>query len=251
MSGGPVLQATDIVAGYVPDMPILHGVSIHVGAGEIVSIIGPNGAGKSTLIKAISGLVGVTSGTVHLEGRDITGVAAHELAAKGIGFVPQTGNVFATLTINENLVLGGAPLTKAIAEQRIDEIYSLYPILREKRGEKAGVLSGGQRQTLAVARVLLTKPRLIMLDEPTAGLSPKAAAELFGVVRDLARNSTAVLMVEQNAKAALRQSDRGYVLAEGQNRIDGPAQDLLADDEIGEIFLGVRRSGTPEREGAT
>lgn len=236
-----VLEATDIIAGYVPDMPILHGVSVHVGAGEVVSIIGPNGAGKSTLIKAIAGLVRIASGSVRLEGRDITGAAAHELAGQGVGFVPQTGNVFATLTIHENLVMGGAPLSRTNAERRIEEIYTMYPVLLEKRREKAGVLSGGQRQILAVARALLTRPRLMLLDEPTAGLSPKAAAELFGVVRDLAENGTAVLMVEQNAKAALRQSDRGYVLAEGQNRIEGPAQDLLADDEIGEVFLGMRR----------
>ena len=243
-----VLEASDIVAGYVPDMPILHGVSVQVGGGEVVSIIGPNGAGKSTLIKAIAGLVHVTSGMVRLEGRDITGVAAHKLAGEGVGFVPQTGNVFATLTIQENLVMGGAPLGRAVADQRIEEIYAMYPILAEKRREKAGVLSGGQRQILAVARALLTKPRLMLLDEPTAGLSPKAAAELFEVVRDLADKGAAVLMVEQNAKAALRQSDRGYVLAEGQNRIDGPAEDLLADEEIGEIFLGMRR---PAPEGAT
>ena len=249
MSVPHVLDATDIVAGYVPDMPILHGVSAYVDAGEVVSIIGPNGAGKSTLIKAIAGLVRVSSGTVRLNERDITGEAAHRLAAMGVGFVPQTGNVFATLTVHENLVMGGAPLSKAVALERIEEIYGKYPILRDKMRDKAGVLSGGQRQILAVARALLTKPQLMLLDEPTAGLSPKAAGELFDVVRGLAEGGAAVLMVEQNAKAALRVSDRGYVLAEGQNRIDGPAADLLADEEIGEIFLGVRRD-TATAEGA-
>ena len=240
---GRVLSATDVVAGYARDLPILHGVSAHVDAGEVVSIIGPNGAGKSTLIKAIAGLVSVTAGRVQLDGRDITGMPAHKLAAAGVGYVPQTGNVFATLTIHENLVMGGSPLPKPDADARIDEIYALYPILAEKRAEKAGVLSGGQRQILAVARALLTKPRLMLLDEPTAGLSPMAANELFGVVRRLAEAGAAVLMVEQNAKAALRMSDRGYVLAEGRNRLDGIAADLLADDEIGEIFLGLRRAG--------
>ena len=235
------LEAVDVVAGYVPDMPILHGVSVYADAGEVVSIIGPNGAGKSTLVKAVAGLVSITSGRVSVNGRDITGTSAHKLAAEGVGFVPQTGNVFATLTIHENLVMGGAPLPKSTALARIDEVYAQYPILKEKRLEKAGVLSGGQRQILAVARALLTHPKLMLLDEPTAGLSPRAAGELFDVVRGLAEGGAAVLMVEQNAKAALRMSDRGYVLAEGQNRLDGVAAELLADEEIGEIFLGVRR----------
>ncbi len=236
-----VLEVEEVVAGYVPDLPILHGVSAHVDVGEVVSIIGPNGAGKSTLVKAVAGLVEVTSGRIRLDGRDITGVAAHELVGAGVGFVPQTGNVFSSLTIHENLVMGGASLPKARAAERIEEIYGMYEILKEKRREKAGNLSGGQRQILAVARALLTRPRLTLLDEPTAGLSPMAAGELLDVVRGLAESGTAVLMVEQNAKAALRISDRGYVLAEGQNRIDGPAAELLADGEIGEIFLGIRR----------
>ena len=241
MTGGHILEATGIVAGYVPELPILHGVSAYVDEGEIVSIIGPNGAGKSTFIKAIAGLVQVTEGKVELDGENITGVAAHRLAAAGVGYVPQTGNIFTTLTIHENLVMGGTPLSKSRAQGRIDDIYAMYPILKDRRREKAGVLSGGQRQILAVARALLTEPRLILLDEPTAGLSPMAANELFSLVRDLAANGAAVLMVEQNAKAALRVSDRGYVLADGQNRIDGPAQALLQDEEIGEIFLGMRR----------
>jgi branched-chain amino acid transport system ATP-binding protein len=241
MTGSTELKATGIVAGYIPDMPILHGVSVVVGAGEVVSIIGPNGAGKSTLIKAIAGLVGISDGNVTLDDKDITDVPAHSLATAGVGYVPQNGNVFATLTIHENLVMGGAALAKAVAQERIEEIYGMYPVLKERTREKAGVLSGGQRQILAVARALLTKPRLMMLDEPTAGLSPMAAAELFGVVRGMAERGAAVLMVEQNAKAALRVSDHGYVLADGQNRIEGPASALLEDEEIGEIFLGVRR----------
>jgi len=244
-----VLEARGIIAGYIPDLPILHGVSAYVDAGEVVSIIGPNGAGKSTFIKAIAGLVGVTEGAIALDGASILDVPAHRLASAGVGFVPQTGNIFATLSIHENLVMGGAPLTRVKADDRIAEIYEMYPILKDRMREKAGVLSGGQRQILAVARALLTKPRLILLDEPTAGLSPMAANELFTVVRGLAEAGAAVLMVEQNAKAALRISDRGYVLAEGQNRIDGPAQDLLEDEDIGEIFLGMRReSGASAKE---
>ena len=241
-----VLEATGIVAGYRHDLPILHGVSMHVDAGEVVTIIGPNGAGKSTFVKAIAGLVGISEGRVTISGRDTTGMAAHKLADAGVGFVPQTGNVFTTLTIQENLVVGGAALGKAEAARRADEVLSLYPVLAEKRREKAGTLSGGQRQMLAIARALLTDPRLILLDEPTAGLSPIAAQELFALVRDLVKDGAAVLMVEQNAKAALRMSDRGYVLAEGENRIDGKAADLLANPEIGEIFLGVRPGQTVE-----
>ncbi len=237
-----VLEATNVIAGYVPDLPILHGVSVHVSMGEIVTIIGPNGAGKSTLIKAVAGLLNVSGGEVLLDGKDITNIPAHKLAAEGVGYVPQTGNVFSTLSIHENLVMGGAPMPKERAAERIEEIYTLYPILKERTREKAGVLSGGQRQILAVARALLTQPRLILLDEPTAGLSPLAANELFALIRDLVTNGATVLMVEQNAKAALRVSDRGYVLAEGQNRIEGAAQALLKDEEIGEIFLGMRRN---------
>ncbi len=250
MNGGAALEVHDIVAGYVPELPILHGVSAHVENGEVVSVIGPNGAGKSTLVKAIAGLVRVNSGTVWLHGRDITGRGAHKLAAEGVGFVPQTGNVFATLTIHENLVMGGAPLPKSASMRRIGEIYEMYPMLKERRREKAGALSGGQRQILAVARALLTKPGLMLLDEPTAGLAPGAAGALFDVVRRLSEGGAAVLMVEQNAKAALRNSDRGYVLAEGQNRLDGSAADLLSDETIGEIFLGQRR-GAPKSGDAT
>ena len=241
MNRGRALEVIDIVAGYVPDLPILHGVSAHVENGEVVSVIGPNGAGKSTLVKAIAGLVRVNSGAVRLHGCNITGRRAHKLAAEGVGFVPQSGNVFATLTIHENLIVGGAPMPKSVAMRRIEEIYEMYPILKQRMREKAGTLSGGQRQILAVARALLTKPGLMLLDEPTAGLSPNAAGEFFDVVRSLSAGGAAVLMVEQNAKAALRNSDRGYVLAEGQNRLDGSASDLLSDEEIGEIFLGQRR----------
>jgi len=235
-----VLEARNVVAGYVPNLPILHGVSVHLSAGEIVTIIGPNGAGKSTLIKAVAGLLNVSGGEVLLDGKNITNIPAHKLAAEGVGYVPQTGNVFATLSIHENLVMGGAPLPKERATKQIEKIYALYPILKERMREKAGVLSGGQRQILAVARALLTQPRLILLDEPTAGLSPMAANELFALIRDLVTNGATVLMVEQNAKAALRISDRGYVMAEGQNRIDGAAHALLEDEKIGEIFLGKR-----------
>ena len=243
-----VLEAIGVVAGYRPELPIIHDVNMYVNAGEIVTIIGPNGAGKSTFIRAIAGLLTVTSGKVMLDGNDITGVPAHLMAESGIGFVPQTDNVFTTLSIHENLVLGGITLPRVQADIRIAEIYERYSILTDRSREKAGILSGGQRQVLAVARALLNQPRLILLDEPTAGLSPMASHELFTVVRDLAKDGAAVLMVEQNAKAALRISDRGYVLAEGKNRISGPAKELLEDSEIGKIFLGVQREKTNGRQ---
>jgi ABC-type branched-subunit amino acid transport system ATPase component len=236
----PVLRAEGVIAGYRPDLPILHGVGVEVRAGEVATIIGPNGAGKSTLIKAIAGLVAISSGSVLLDGEDITGQPAHQLATLGAGFVPQTGNVFATLTIQENLILGGIGLHRSEAGRRTQEIYQRYPMLGEKRHDKAATLSGGQRQILAVARVLIMRPRLILLDEPTAGLSPMAAAELFQLVRALAADGAAVLMVEQNARAALKISDTGFVLAEGQNRLSGPAAALLEDAKVGQIFLGQR-----------
>ena len=236
----PLLLAKNIVAGYQPDLPILHGVSVEVANGEVVTIIGPNGAGKSTLAKAICGLVHVTNGDVLVDGTATTNGAAHQMAAAGVAFVPQTANVFTTLTIEENLVVGGAALTKPEANRQMERVFDLYPILADRRGEKAGVLSGGQRQILAIGRALLTEPKLLLLDEPTAGLSPKAAAEMFATIREIATDGSGVLMVEQNAKAALRMSDRGYVLAEGENRIDGLSSSLLDNEEIGAIFLGAR-----------
>jgi len=237
----PVLTATGIVAGYRPDLPILHGVSVQIAEQEIVTIIGPNGAGKSTLIKVISGLVPLSQGTIQLSDNDITRVEPHRLAAMGVGYVPQTANVFTTLSIQENLVMGAMGLERARALERIETIYELYPELANRRQEKAGILSGGQRQMLAVARALLPEPQLMLLDEPTAGLSPKAAEELFANILNLVGNGVSILMVEQNAKAALRISDYAYVLAEGQNRFEGNAKTLLDSEEIGEIFLGVRR----------
>ncbi|MEL6234413.1 MAG: ABC transporter ATP-binding protein [Pseudomonadota bacterium] len=250
-----LLQIERLTAGYRPDMPILHAVSASLSAGEIATIIGPNGAGKSTLIKAVSGLVTVTAGRVLLEGQDITATPPHRLAPAGVAYVPQTGNVFTTLSIAENLSMGAATLPRRQARARIEAVCADHPMLAERLGEKAAVLSGGQRQILAIARALVTQPRLILLDEPTAGLAPRAAAELFAVVRGLVTAGAGVLMVEQNAKAALRISDRGYVLAEGRNRAEGPAAALLDDPEIGAIFLGQRRahgaSATPDTAAET
>jgi ABC-type branched-subunit amino acid transport system ATPase component len=236
----PLLSVHEVVGAYRPDLPILHGVSIEVGAHEVVTIIGPNGAGKSTLIKAIAGLVRVDAGSVELEGRPITNIPAHRLVSAGIAYVPQRENVFATLTIAENLRLGAYSVASghlARAQRALD----LFPLLAERRAQKARVLSGGERQMLAIARALMTEPRLVMLDEPTAGLAPRVVGEMFAMVRGLAARGIAVLMVEQNARAALAQSDRGYLMAEGRTRASGPAQDLLDDPLISESFLGRRR----------
>ncbi len=244
---GPLLQAGDVVAGYRPDLPILHGVSAEVDRGEVVTVIGPNGAGKSTLIKAIAGLVRVSEGSIRLDGREIANTPAHRLAGDGVSYVPQTENVFATLTIHENLRVGAAPLPRQRVAERIEAAYAAFPPLAERRDRKARVLSGGQRQMLAIARALITDPTLILLDEPTAGLAPKVVGEVFEMVRGLAQRGVAVLMVEQNARAALEHSDRGYVLAEGRNRIDGRAADLAGDPEIGAIFLGQRTASSEAR----
>jgi branched-chain amino acid transport system ATP-binding protein len=237
----PVLIATNVVAGYVRGMPIVHDVSLDVSEGEIVTIIGPNGAGKSTLVKALAGLILFEGGSVRCRGRDVSNLPAHAMIEIGLGFVPQTGNIFTGLTIHENLVMGGHNLSSAVLKERLNRTYDRFPLLAERRSSHGGVLSGGQRQMLAVARALMTDPQVLMLDEPTAGLSPKLVGEIFDDLRALARSGVAVLMVEQNAKAALRISDRGYVLAEGRNRMSGPAAALLSDPAVGEAFLGGGR----------
>jgi len=236
----PLLSAVNMVAGYARGLPILHGVSVAVAPGEIVTLIGPNGAGKSTLLKAIAGLIETEAGRIALGGSDITSLPAHRIVAAGIGYVPQTANVFTSLTIHENLKVGGHTLGAGLAA-RLERAYALFPVLAEKRAQRARTLSGGQRQMLAIARALMTEPRLVMLDEPTAGLAPVVVGEVFGQLRRLAESGVAVLMVEQNARAALRVSDRGYLLVEGSNRMQGPAAALLADAQVAEAFLGGKR----------
>jgi ABC-type branched-subunit amino acid transport system ATPase component len=238
----PILVARDVVAGYVPGLPIVHGISAEIAPGEILTIIGPNGAGKSTFVKALVGLLPIEGGRVTLGGRDITGRPAHALVQEGIAFVPQTANIFASLTIHENLVVGGHTVRGDI-RPRLERAYAMFPELAGKRRQRGRVLSGGQRQMLAIARALMTEPAVLVLDEPTAGLAPKVVAEVFSELRRLAETGVAILMVEQNARAALAISDRGCVLAEGRNRADGRAADLLADAALAEAFLGTRRGG--------
>jgi ABC-type branched-subunit amino acid transport system ATPase component len=235
------LVASEVIAGYVRGLPIVHGASLRVAPREIVTVIGPNGAGKSTLLKAIAGLVLVEGGRIALAGRELTALAPHEIVRAGIGYVPQTGNVFTTLTIHENLKVGGH-LLRGEMSARLERAYAQFPALAEKRGDRARTLSGGQRQMLAIARALMTDPGLLMLDEPTAGLAPRVVEDVFRQLRALAESGVAVLMVEQNARAALRISDRGYVMAEGRNRLEGPAAELLENPEMAALFLGGRRA---------
>ena len=241
--GGGRLEVHALVGGYRPELPILHGVSLEARPGEVTTIIGPNGAGKSTLIKAVAGFVGITSGEVRLEGREVTGMAPHEMVGCGLAFVPQRDNVFVSLTIQENLRIGGFALRGDIS-RRIEEAYGAFPVLAERRNSKAAVLSGGERQMLAIARALMPEPRAVMLDEPTAGLAPRVVHEVLDRVRMLADTGVTILMVEQNAKAALARSDRAYVLAEGCNHAEGDAKGILEDPDVRAAFLGGE-AGTP------
>ena len=237
---GAGLEVRGLVAGYIPDLPILKDVSVSVAPQSVTVIIGPNGAGKSTLIKAIAGLVPVSGGSVTLAGRAITGIAPDRMAGEGIAYVPQTDNIFRTLTIRQNLDLA---LRKAggEAKARLDELFTRFPPLAAKQKEKAGALSGGQRQFLAVAMALAVKPSLILMDEPSAGLSPKAAEEVLALARGLTAQGTTILLVEQNVKQALRIADHCYILADGRNQLDGAAEALRADPVVGEIYLGGKR----------
>jgi branched-chain amino acid transport system ATP-binding protein len=233
----PVLYVSGVVAGYVPDVPIVRGATVEVAAGEIVTILGPNGAGKSTLVKAIAGLVSISAGSVLLGGQDVTGTPAYAVAGLGIGYVPQTENVFTTLSVHDNLRVSGPP-SGADTRAAIERMFTLFPDLAERRRHLGRELSGGQRQMLAFARALMRSPRVLMPDEPSAGLSPKMVGVVFEKLRELAATGVAVLMVEQNAKAALRASDRGVVLVEGKERLVGKATDLLEDPRLGQLYLG-------------
>jgi branched-chain amino acid transport system ATP-binding protein len=235
-----VLRVQGLVAGYVKGMPIVKGASLQVAAGELVAIIGPNGAGKSTLMKAIAGLVTAESGQIALRSASLLGLSPDQIMRAGLGFVPQTGNVFATLTIHENLRVGGYLLGAELA-QRLERAYTMFPALAAKRRDKARTLSGGQRQMLAIARALMTDPSVLMLDEPSAGLAPMMVQEVFESLHRLSRQGVSVLMVEQNAKGALQHSDRAYILVEGGNHLEGPAQALLHDPAVGAAFLGQGR----------
>ena len=231
-------EGAKMTAGYGDGPDIISSCSITANKGEIVAILGPNGAGKSTAMKAMLGLLKLKSGSVTLNGEDISNINPQDRVKKGISFVPQTRNVFAELTVRENLEIGGF-LTEGSLENKIEGIYNLFPILSEKKSQVVGQLSGGQRQQVALGRALMSDPSVLMLDEPTAGVSPIVMDELFEHIIKVKKTNVAVIMVEQNAKQALSISDRGYVLVTGQNKFEGSGNDLLEDPEVRRSFLGA------------
>ena len=234
------LEIKALEAGYEPGLPIVRGASLTVAQGEIVAILGPNGAGKSTLVKAVAGLVPISAGRVLLHGQDITRVPAHRMVFEGLAFVPQTENVFANLTIAENLELAAALLKAARHDmhERLEPVYAMFPDLARQRTLRAGRLSGGQRQMLAVARALIARPRVLVLDEPSAGLSPRLVGEVLAQLRSVRSSGVTVLLVEQNVKAALSVADRAAVLVEGRERIVASSEQLRQDPRLAELYLG-------------
>ena len=232
-----ILECNGIAAGYVKGLNILQGVDLVVSEGEIVSIIGPNGAGKSTLLKAIMGLINVSAGRFYINGTDKTNLPTHKIVNEGIGYVPQVENVFPSLTIEENIEIGAWSLNK-YRKSSVNKILEDFPMLNERKKEKAGNLSGGQRQILALARSLVTSPSLLLLDEPSAGLSPVAINEVFSTIKEINDKGVSILLVEQNAKRALSFSNRGYVLDQGRNAYQGEGSELLNDPRVVDLYLG-------------
>jgi ABC-type branched-subunit amino acid transport system ATPase component len=232
----PLLKVDGITAGY-GDSEILHDVSMEVQAGEIVSIIGPNGAGKSTLMKTIFGLLHPRHGTIQFEGREISHQTPYHIVGMGMCYVPQVANVFTELTVEENLEMGGFIL-KGDLGPRKERIYELFPRLKERRRQRAGKMSGGERQMVAMGAALMLDPRLVLMDEPSAGLSPKMVEVIFERIALINKTGPAILIVEQNARLSLQMADRGYVLASGQNRFEGTGKALLDDPEVGRLYLG-------------
>jgi len=232
-----LLTVEGLVAGYGAADEILKGVDLTLDAGEIVSVIGPNGAGKSTLLKVIAGILVPHKGSVRLRGEHIGGRAPRAISALGVAFVPQEHNVFPSMTVRENLEMGGF-LDPAGSRVKIDAIFSRFPILAEKRRQAARTLSGGQRQVLAMAMALMVEPAVLLLDEPSAGLAPRAAEQLFETIEAIHQDGVAIAMVEQNALQALRLADRGYILVDGRNSMTGPAADLARNPDVRRVFLG-------------
>ena len=236
--GAPVLRASGVVAGYSAADRVLKGVELEVNPGELVAVIGPNGAGKSTLFKTIAGLLSASEGEIRLDGAPITNWPARKICAAGVAFVPQEQNIFPSMSVRENLEIGGFVDPKG-TPARIEELFQRFPMLADKRRHAARTLSGGQRQVLAMAMALMVEPRVLLLDEPSAGLSPVAAESLFETIVAINREGLAVAMVEQNAVEALEVASRAYILVDGKNARTGPAAELSADPEVRRIFLGL------------
>ncbi|WP_310330058.1 ABC transporter ATP-binding protein [Roseateles asaccharophilus] len=237
-----MIVVEDAIAGYTPEVDILRGMSVRAGHAEIVTLLGPNGCGKSTLLKTIAGFLTPRSGRVLLEGQDVSVMPVHrKIQRTGLGFVPQTENVFTSLTIRENLQVGGHHLADRQVRERMDELCAHYPVLKRKFNDPAASMSGGERQILALARALMPRPRMLLLDEPSAGLSPKMLGEVFeAIVKIRDKEGVCILMVEQNAMEALRISDRAYVLSMGRVALTGAAADLMDDPQVRELYLGGR-----------
>ena len=240
------LAVADLFAGYSAEVDILKGVSIALAPREIVTVVGPNGAGKSTLIKAVFGLIAPKAGLVMLAGESIIGLRPSAIARRGVGYVPQRENVFPSLTVAENLEMGLAAAPNRPLNRRFDAMYALFPRLAERRRQKVDTMSGGERQMVAMARALMPEPSVLLLDEPSAGLAPLLVDAMFEQIRAINREGVAILMVEQNARAALALSDRGYVLDLGRNAHEGRGQDMIDDPRIEELYLGAAASADNE-----
>jgi len=233
-----LLEVERVTSGY-GEMEILHEVSIKVAEGKIVTIIGPNGAGKSTLMKTIFGLLRPWSGRVTFKGEDITGLRPNEIVRKGLCYVPQVDNVFPSLTVEENLEMGAfIEDDPKVVQERMEGVYELFPFLRERRRQRVGKMSGGERQMVAMGRALMLDPQLLLLDEPSSGLAPKLAEMVFEKMKEINKTGVALVIVEQNAKEALKLSDWSYVLADGQNKLEGPGEELLENPDVGRLYLG-------------
>ena len=238
MTPTPVLETKDLVAGYLPGVNILNGCSIVANQGDLIGIIGPNGAGKSTLLKAVFGQVSIRGGSVVLNGDDITGLRANKLVQKGVGFVPQTNNVFPSLSIAENLQMGAYQRPKVV-EERVEFVTSIFPDLAKRLQQRAGSLSGGERQMVAMGRALMMDPHVLLLDEPSAGLSPSRQDEAFLRVSEINKAGVTTIMVEQNARRCLQICDRGYVLDQGRDAYTGTGRELLNDPKVIGLYLGT------------
>lgn len=240
MSAAPILETRRLVAGYERDLPIVLGIDLAIQPGELVAILGPNGAGKSTFVKAIAGVVPIFDGEALLTGRDISTTPLHQRIMAGLAFVPQTENIFANMSISENLLLAADVLPKHIRAQRFEKIYTMFPELAHRPNLRAGQLSGGQRQMLAVARALIVEPQVLILDEPSAGLSPKVVSAVFSMLKEINQSGVTVVIVEQNVKAVLAIADRGVILVEGLLRHEGKAAELATDPLLAELYLGAQ-----------
>jgi branched-chain amino acid transport system ATP-binding protein len=244
-----LLVFQEVVAGYLKKVPVLQGISLRVAPGEVVCLIGPNGAGKSTVLRTLSGLLSPMAGQVLFDGEDIGGVRPDLVLRLGVSHVPQGHTAFPDMTVEENLIMGGFTLKdRSELRSRIEEIYEMFPPFADRRKQKAGNLSGGQQKLLEIGRGLMVRPRLMLLDEPSLGLSPKNARLVFDTIGALPASGVTVLMVEQNARSGLQCADRGYVLELGRTRLERPAAELLVDPEVGRLYLGTGLGGRPQNE---